>query len=327
MQMRQLGANGPMVSAIGLGCLSFGGIFGATDTDTSLRCLDAAWDSGINFLDTANIYGMGMSENVIGQWLRSRGHRPILATKAGIVGGPNRRIDNSPAYLRAELDGSLKRLGVDHVDLFYIHRHEESRPIEEVAETMATLQREGKIGGYGLSEIAPYTLRRGHAVHPVRAVQNEYSLWTRQPELGLIQTCAALGVAFVPFSPLARGVFGRQVVDPAALEPGEFRQQVPRFQGENWRLNQPAIAAFRAFAADRGISPAALAVAWVLAQGEHLIPFPGTRTASHLADWAGATDLVLTPEDHAAINQIMPVGWAFGDRYNHEQAATVERYC
>jgi aryl-alcohol dehydrogenase-like predicted oxidoreductase len=327
MQKRQLGSGGPMVSAMGLGCLSFGGIFGATDTETSLRCLDAAWEAGITFLDTANIYGMGVSEDVIGGWLRTRKHRPVIATKAGIVGGPQRRIDNSDAYLRRELDGSLRRLGVDHVDLFYIHRHEEARPIEEIAETMAALMAEGKIGGYGLSEVAPYTLRRAHAVQTVRAVQNEYSLWTRQPELGLIQTCAELGVAFVPFSPLARGVFGRHVVDPSALTPGEFRTQIPRFQGENWRLNQPAIATFRAYAAQRGLSPAALAVAWVLAQGDHLIPIPGTRTAAHLSDWVTAADVTLTAQDHAALARIMPVGWAFGDRYNHEQAATVERYC
>ncbi|MFM2388511.1 MAG: hypothetical protein RLZZ437_66 [Pseudomonadota bacterium] len=327
MQQRQLGKRGPMVSAIGLGCLSFGGIFGATDTDTSLRCLDAAWDSGITFLDTANIYGLGVSETVIGDWMRSRKHRPVIATKAGIVGGPNRRIDNSEAYLRQELNGSLRRLGVDFVDLFYIHRHEEARPIEDVAETMARLQAEGKIGGYGMSEIAPYTLRRAHAVHPVTAVQNEYSLWSRQPELGLIQACRELGVAFVPFSPLARGVFGRHVPDPATLPPDEFRLQIPRFQPGNWERNQPAIAAFRAFAAARGVSPPALALAWVLAKGDHVIPIPGTRSASHLADWAGAAELALTPEDHAEIDRIMPAGWAYGDRYSHEQAATVERYC
>lgn len=327
MQQRQLGNGGPMVSAIGLGCLSFGGIFGATDPDTSLRCLDAAWDQGITFLDTANIYGMGVSETVIGTWLRSRKHRPVIATKAGIVGGPNRRIDNSAAYLRAELDASLQRLGVDHVDLFYIHRHEENRPIEEVAATLAALVAEGKIGGYGMSEVAPYTLRRAHAVHPVRAVQNEYSLWTRQPELGLIQTCRDLGVAFVPFSPLARGVFGRTVADPATMAAGEFRLQIPRFQGDNWQRNLTPIHAFRAYATERGISPAALAVAWVLARGDHMIPIPGTRTAAHLSDWAGAAGEVLTAEDCAAIDRILPVGWAYGDRYNHDQAATVERYC
>jgi aryl-alcohol dehydrogenase-like predicted oxidoreductase len=327
MQQRQLGADGPMVSAVGLGCLSFGGIFGPTDTDTSLHCLDAAWDAGITFLDTANVYGLGVSESVIGEWLRSRGHRPVIATKAGIVGGPKRRIDNSAAYLRVELEGSLKRLGVDHVDLFYIHRHEEARPIEEVVSTLSDLIREGKIGGYGMSEIAPYTLRRAHLVHPCRAVQNEYSLWTRQPELGLIQTCAALGVAFVPFSPLARGVFGRAVADPAQMAPGEFRLQIPRFQGDNWQRNQPAITAFRAYSEDLGISPPALALAWVLGRGDHVIPIPGTRSAAHVADWAGASDLQLTKSQLAEIDRIMPVGWAFGDRYNHEQAATVERYC
>lgn len=326
MQQRQLGKGGPVVSAIGLGCLSFGGIFGATDTETSLRCLDAAWDHGITFLDTANIYGMGVSETVIGEWLRTRKHRPVIATKASIVGGPDRRIDNSEAHLRAELEGSLKRLGVDHVDLFYIHRHEEARPIEEVAGSLKRLIDEGKIGGYGLSEIAPYTLRRAHGVHPARAVQNEYSLWTRQPELGLIQACRDLGVAFVPFSPLARGVFGQTVADPAAMQPGEFRLQIPRFQGDNWTRNLERIQAFRACAADRGVSPAALAIAWVLAQGDHLIPIPGTRTAAHLADWAGASGIVLTAEDQAAIAQVLPVGWAYGDRYNHDQAATVERY-
>jgi aryl-alcohol dehydrogenase-like predicted oxidoreductase len=327
MQQRQLGRGGPMVSAIGLGCLSFGGIFGATDTATSLRCLDAAWDYGITFFDTANIYGMGVSESVIGEWLRTRRHHPKLATKASIVGGPNRRIDNSESHLRAELEGSLKRLGVDHVDLFYIHRHEEARPIEEVAGTLAALVAEGKIGGYGMSEIAPYTLRRAHAVHPCRAVQNEYSLWTRQPELGLIQACRDLGVAFVPFSPLARGALGQTIADPAMMDPTEFRLQIPRFQGDNWQRNLNHIHAFRDLAAARGISPAALAIAWVLTQGDHLIPIPGTRTAAHVADWAAASEIVLSATDHAAIAQVMPAGWAYGDRYNHDQAATVERYC
>jgi aryl-alcohol dehydrogenase-like predicted oxidoreductase len=327
MKQRQLGSGGPMVSAIGLGCLSFGGNFGATDTATSLRCMDAAWDHGITFFDTANIYGMGVSESVIGEWLATRKHRPVLATKASIVGGPDRRIDNSDGHLRSELEGSLKRLGVDHVDLFYIHRHEEARPIEEVAGTLAALVAEGKIGGYGMSEIAPYTLRRAHGVHPCRAVQNEYSLWTRQPELGLIQTCRDLGVAFVPFSPLARGALGHTVVDPAQMAAGEFRLQIPRFQGDNWQRNLVHIHAFHALAADRRVSPAALAIAWVLAQGDHVIPIPGTRTAAHLTDWVGASEIVLTDADHAAIARILPVGWAYGDRYNDEQAAAAERYC
>ena len=327
MQKRQLGHGGPMVSAIGLGCLSFGGIFGETTREDSLRCLDAAWDHGITFFDTANIYGNGVSEDVLGEWLRTRRRPAVVATKASIVGGPNRRIDNSETYLRNELEGSLRRLGADHVALFYIHRHEEARPIEEVATTLAAFVAEGKIGGYGMSEIAPYTLRRAHAVHPCRAVQNEYSLWTRQPELGLIQTCAELGTAFVPFSPLARGALGHTMLDPTTLPETEFRRQIPRFFAENWPKNRAMIEGFRAFAAERGVSPAALALAWVLDQGTHLIPIPGTRTADHVADWAAASGLQLTDQDRDAIRRLLPVGWAFGDRYNHDQASTVERYC
>ncbi len=327
MKQRQLGKDGPMVSGIGLGCLSFGGIFGATTREDSLRCLDAAWDHGITFYDTANIYGNGVSEDVLGEWLRTR-HRPaVIATKASIVGGANRRIDNSGGHLRAELEGSLRRLGVDHVALFYIHRHEEARPIEEVATTLKALIDEGKIGGYGMSEIAPYTLRRAHAVHPVRAIQNEYSLWTRQPELGLIQACADLSTAFVPFSPLARGALGHTVLEPESLPETEFRRQIPRFQAENWPRNRAQIETFRAFAADLGHSPAALALAWVLDRGPHLIPIPGTRTAAHLADWAAADTITLTDEDRVMIERLLPVGWAYGDRYNHDQASTVERYC
>jgi aryl-alcohol dehydrogenase-like predicted oxidoreductase len=327
MKQRQLGLNGPMVSAIGLGCLSFGGIFGPTTTEDSLRCLDAAWDHGITLLDTANIYGAGVSETVIGEWLKTRKHRPVIATKASIVPGPSRRIDNSAPYLRAELNASLKRLNTDHVALFYIHRHEAARPIEEVADTLKTLITEGKIGGYGMSEIAPYTLERANAIHPCRAVQNEYSLWTRQADLGLIQRCHTLGTAFVPFSPLARGALGHTILDPDALEKGEFRTQIPRFQPENWPRNKARIEAFRHYATDRGHSPAVLALAWVLAQGDHLIPIPGTRTADHLEEWVGASEITLTPEDHAEIARLLPVGWAWGDRYNDDQAVTVERYC
>ncbi|THD85102.1 aldo/keto reductase [Aliigemmobacter aestuarii] len=327
MKKRKLGASGPSVSAIGLGCLSFGGIFGPTTTAESLACLDAAVDHGIDLLDTANIYGNGISETVIGEWLRTRHPQVSIATKAGIVSGPPRGVDNAPAYLRAELEGSLRRLGVDHVALFYLHRHEQTRPIEEVAETMGRLIDEGKIGGWGLSEIAPYTLRRAHAVTPVTAVQNEYSLWSRQADLGMIRTCAELGVAFVPFSPLARGALGVTMPDPALMAPGEFRLKIPRFLPENWPLNRAILEGFRAYAADRGVTPPALALAWVLDQGEHLIPIPGTRTAAHLADWAGAAEITLTDEDRAAIDRLLPAGWAYGDRYSDDQASTVERYC
>ncbi len=327
MKYRLLGATGPRVSAIGLGCMSFGGIFGTTDDATSLRCLDAAYNHGITFLDTANIYGMGRSEQVLGKWLALRKPNIVLATKASIVNGPERRFDNSAKYLRDELHLSLRRLGVDHVDLFYIHRRETSRPVEEVADILGRMIDEGLIGGYGLSEVSPTTLRRAHVVRPCAAVQNEYSLWTRLPELGLIQTCAELGVAFVPFSPLARGAFGQRGIDPTALAPGDFRLTIPRFQGPHWAMNQARLAAFRSFAADRGLTPPALALTWILDQGQHLIPIPGTRTAENLADWAGAADVTLTAEDRGALARILPVGWAYGDRYGPDQSASVEHYC
>jgi aryl-alcohol dehydrogenase-like predicted oxidoreductase len=326
MRPRRLGLHGPEVSALGLGCLSFGGIFGPTTEADSLATLDAAWEAGITFLDTANIYGKGVSETVIGHWLRTRRHRPHIATKAAFTDDPARRIDNRPDHLRAELEGSLRRMGVDHVMLFYAHRHDPQVPAEDLAGTMQRLVEEGKILGYGLSEIAPYTLERCHAVHPVMAVQNEYSLWTRQPDLGLIQLCARLGVAFVPFSPLARGVFGTPMADPAMFAPGEFRTRIPRFQPENWPHNRARLQAFHDLARALGHTPAALALAWILDRGPHVIPIPGTRTPDHLQAWLAAPGIDLTDDDRAEIDRLLPAGWAWGDRYDDAQAATVERY-
>jgi aryl-alcohol dehydrogenase-like predicted oxidoreductase len=327
MKQRMLGTGGPLVSAVGLGCMSFAGFFGPTTPEESLRCLDQAWDSGINFLDTSNVYGMGRSEEVIGAWLASRRHKVHIATKAGIVTKPTRHFDNSEAHLRGELEASLRRLGVDHVALFYVHRREAARPVEEVVETLSRLIDEGKILGYGLSEVSPGTLRRAHAVHPCRAVQNEYSLWTRLPELGMIQACAELGVAFVPFSPLGRGIFSAQIPDPTQLAEGDFRRSIPRFQEPDWSLNRRRIAGFQDFARARGVTASALALAWILDQAPHLIPIPGTRTAAHLAEWAGAGDITLSAEDRSAIDRLLPIGWAHGDRYGADSAATVERYC
>lgn len=326
MKQRQLGRNGPFVSALGLGCLSFGGTFGPTTEADSLATLDAAWEAGITLLDTANRYGEGLSETVIGKWLRQTGHRPHIATKAGFSEDPNRRIDNRAKHLRAELEGSLRRLGQDHVTLFYAHRHDPQIPAEELAGIMQRFVEEGKILGYGLSEIAPYTLERAHAVHPVMAVQNEYSLWTRQPELGLIQRCAQLGVAFVPFSPLARGVFGTPIAAPERFAPGEFRARIPRFSAENWPHNRAVLEAFHDMARARGYSPAALALAWLLDRAPHLIPIPGTRRPDHLRAWVAASEIDLGDDDRAEIDRILPAGWAWGDRYDDVQTATVERY-
>lgn len=327
MKTRQLGANGPEVSAVGLGCMSFAGFFGATEDDASHSCLDAAVAAGINFWDTSNIYGMGRSERVIGDYLAA--HRPevVLASKVGIVPGPPRRFDNSADYIRAELDSSLQRLQRDHVDLYYIHRREAERPIEEVVETMARLIDEGLIGGYGLSEVAPATLRRAHAVHPCMAVQNEYSLWTRLPELGLIQACKDLGVAFVPFSPLARGMFAETSVDPQNMAETDWRLSSPRFTQPNYGYNLAYIDGFRDFCRSRNWTVSAAALAWVLDQGDHMIPIPGTRSARHLQEWLGADIIRLTDADRAEIDRLLPVGFAHGDRYGDHQILGVERYC
>lgn len=324
MQQRKLGAQGPMISQIGLGAMSFGGLFGPTDEGESLACLDAMLDVGINFIDTANIYGMGVSETVLGRWLASRRPDVVLATKASFVSDPVRRVDNSAAHLRAELEASLRRLGRERVDLFYIHRREAARPLDEVIGTLSRLIEEGKIGGYGLSEVAPYTLRAAHAIHPCMAVQNEYSLWTRQPELGLIQECARLGVAFVPFSPLARGMLGDT---PLPRPTDGFRSNIPRFMEPNFSENTAKINAFRAFCAARGWNTPATALAWLLSRGAHLIPIPGTRTATNLRQWAQADDIQLSPDDVQEIERILPAGFAQGDRYGDAHLMAIERYC
>ena len=324
MHTRRLGANGPEISALGLGCLSFGGLFGATDEATSLACLDAAYEAGITFLDTANVYGQGRSESFIGQWLASRRAKVAVATKAAFVDGPPRRVDNSEGHLRAELEGSLRRLNRDHVELFYLHRREQDRPLEDAIGTLSRLIEEGKIGGYGLSEVAPETLRRAHAIHPCTAVQNEYSLWSRQPELGLIRACADLGVAFVPFSPLARGMLGDT---PLPRPTDAFRSTMPRFIEPNFTANTNRINAFRAFCRLRGWSTPATALAWVLSRGPHLIPIPGTRHAAHATAWARAPEMRLSPEDLAEIDRLLPPGFAAGDRYGDHHLLAVERYC
>ncbi|MFK7879407.1 aldo/keto reductase [Roseobacter sp.] len=330
MKKRQIRQDGKKVSEVGLGCWSFGGSYGPTTEAEAHNTLSAALDFGVTFLDTANVYGMGVSETIIGTFLKGNAGRFTIATKAGIWRDPEtgiRGFNNKPAYLRDQLEGSLSKLGLDHVDLFYMHRRDQDVPIEEVMETLLRFKTEGKIGGVGFSEISPASLRRAHAVGPVDAVQSEYSLWTRQPELGMIQTCAALGVAFVPFSPLGRGIFAPVPPDPSTFEPGHFRKDTPRFSEPNFSQNLQQIAGFKALAGDLGLSPITLALAWCLNQGDHLIPIPGTRSAAHLKDCVAASDVAMTPETMRAIEEILPVGWAHGDRYTHAQWIGIEGYC
>jgi aryl-alcohol dehydrogenase-like predicted oxidoreductase len=330
MEQRQLGKAGPSVSAIGLGCWNFAGAYGPTSEKESHETLAAAKDLGINLLDTANVYGMGVSETVIGNYLRHHPGHFRLATKAGICRDPStgaRSFNNAPEHLRSELEASLKRLGVDYVDLFYIHRREADRPIEEVVDTLEQLRQEGKIGGFGFSEIAPASLRLAHAKAPVMAVQSEYSLWTRQPDLGMVQACEDLGVAFVAFCPLGRGIFGAEAPDRASFGKGDFRTANPRFLEPNLTRNIEAVAPFKDYASDIGTTPIALAIAWLLSRGGHVIPIPGTRSAAHLKDCVSGAELKLDSAQLAEIERILPVGFAHGNRYSTEQSIGVETYC
>ncbi|MBC7281413.1 aldo/keto reductase [Hoeflea sp.] len=330
MKQRPLGSSGPGVSALGLGCWNFAGPYGPTSEKESHETLAAARDLGITFIDTANVYGMGVSEKVIGSYLAKHKAEFRIATKAGIRRDPStgiRTFDNSPDHLRGELENSLRNLGVDHVDLFYIHRREAGRPIEEVMDTLQRLRQEGKIGGIGFSEISPASLRLAHAVAPVSAVQSEYSLWSRQPDLGMVQTCRDLGVAFVAFSPLGRGVFGAQPPDPASFDDGDFRKANPRFVEPNFSRNMAAIQPFREYARSLGTTPIALAIAWLLSRGPHVIPIPGTRSAAHLQDCANGVSLELTGDQRAEIERLLPAGFAHGERYSADQAIGVEGYC
>ncbi len=327
MQQRTLGKNGKSVGAVGLGCMSFAGVYGPTDMAEAHATLAKALDLGVTHLDTALIYGNGLSEEIIGAFIKDHPDRFSIATKGGIRTGPSREFDNSEAYLRECIEGSLKRLGVDHVDLYYIHRRDQRIPIEDVTGTLAKFVDEGKIGGIGYSEIAPASLELAASVYPIMAVQSEYSLWTRLPELGMLQACERHGTAFVAFSPVARGMFSAAPLDAAKLADEPFRGQNPRFQEPNLSRNAPYFERFRAFAAEKGLAPATLAIAWVLRQGDHIIPIPGTRTAEHLEQDAAAAAVELSADDIAAMETMMPVGFAHGSRYSAAQHNGPEDYC
>lgn len=330
MKTRKILRNGKMVSEVGLGCWSFGGSYGPTTEAEAHNTLSVALELGVDFLDTANVYGMGVSEQIIGSFLKGDAGRFTIATKAGIWRNPEtgqRGFNNKADYLRGELESSLSRLGLEHVDLFYIHRRDQEVAIEDLMDTLLAFKAEGKIGGIGFSEISPATLRRACTVGDVDAVQSEYSLWTRQPELGMIQACKDLGVAFVPFSPLGRGMFASTPPDPGTFEKGHFRLGTPRFSEPNFSYNIQKIDAFKALARDLETTPVVLAIAWCLARGEHLIPIPGTRSADHLTECVAGSSFAMTDQIMGAIEEVLPVGWAHGDRYTHEQWVGVEGYC
>ncbi|MEM7428768.1 MAG: aldo/keto reductase [Pseudomonadota bacterium] len=331
MQKRRLGRDGPLTSAVGIGAMSFTDFYGATTKEESLHILSAALDLGIDHIDTANVYGMGRSEDVIGEFLRGhKGECPfVIATKASITRNKEtkeRVFDNSRAHLEAELDISLKRMGLEKVDLFYVHRRDQSLPIEEVTESLASFVKAGKIGGFGFSEIAPYSLRRAAAVHPVGAVQSEYSLSVRTPEVGLTQACAEVGAAVVAFSPVGRGLLTDRPPSAEKAAGIDFLKNNPRFFGENLAANLLEVKKFQDLAADLGTTAASLSIAWLLHQGDHVLPIPGTRSVAHLKELAAGAGLNLSAEDLARIDQALPIGWAHGDRYNAAQWVGPERY-
>lgn len=320
-EKRPIGLTGREIFPIGLGCMGMSEFYGPTDEAESLRTLEAAFDAGVETFDTADIYGFGENERLLGRFLRGRRDRVHLASKFGIVRKPGsyeRRIDNSPEYIRAACEASLERLGTDRIDLYYMHRIAEDTPIEASIGTLARLMEEGKIGAIGLCEVSPATLRRAHAVHPIAAVQSEYSLWTRDPEAGMLQACRELGVSFFAYSPLGRGFLTGRIADPGQLAEGDFRKSNPRFQGENLARNQVIADTVRRFAVEKACTPAQLAIAWLLAQGPEVIPIPGTKRVAWLNENLGAVDVSLSADDLARISAALPAGIAAGERYTAE---------
>jgi aryl-alcohol dehydrogenase-like predicted oxidoreductase len=293
--------------------------YGTRDDQESLRTLARALDLGVTFLDTADVYGNGANERLVGGAIRSRRAEVVLATKFGILndgGGVPRGVDGSPEYARQACDRSLSRLGVDQIDLYYLHRVDPNTPIEESVGAMAELVRDGKVRYLGLSEAAPSTIRRAHAIHPIAALQSEYSLWNREPERDVLGVCAELGIGFVPFSPLGRGFLSGTVTGTAGLPADDFRRTLPRFQDENVARNLALVGQLEAMASRKGCTATQLALAWLLAKGDYIVPIPGTKRRTYLESNRAAVDLEVTGEEMAALDAAFPIGAAVGPRYS-----------
>ncbi|ECC8731894.1 aldo/keto reductase [Salmonella bongori] len=329
MHYRTLGPNGPRVSAIGLGCMGMSAFYGAHDDNISIKTLHYALDQGITLLDTADMYGPFTNEQLVGKAIAYRRDRVFLSTKFGIVLDPAnpmaRGVNGRPEYVRRCCEQSLQRLGVDHIDLYYQHRIDPSVPIEETVGTMADLVREGKVRYLGLSEASTQTLERAHNVHPITALQSEYSLWSREPELSTLSTCERLGIGFVAYSPLGRGFLTGTIQTPEDFAANDFRRNNPRFMGVNFSRNLRLVEKIKQMAREKGCTSAQLALAWLLARNKHIVPIPGTRHCARVDDNLGALLLTLSPQEMTAIDMVFPYNAAAGDRYWPEIMSTLNR--
>jgi aryl-alcohol dehydrogenase-like predicted oxidoreductase len=322
MDQRTLGQPGLTVSAQGLGCMGMSEFYGTADEGEAVATIHRALELGVTFLDTADMYGPHTNERLVGEAIADRRDEVVLATKFGIVRDPEdprrRGVNGRPDYVHRSCDASLRRLGVDHIDLYYQHRVDPDVPIEETVGAMAELVHQGKVRFLGLSEAAPETIRRAHAVHPICALQSEYSLWTRELEGEIMATLRELGIGLVAYSPLGRGFLTGQITSPDDFEPGDFRRHNPRFQGENFARNLELVARVRALAEEKSCTPGQLALAWVMSRSQaptEVVPIPGTKRRRYLEENVEASEIELTADELAAIDEAAPVGAAAGDRY------------